>query len=138
MGPGPSGRDPRSRGCLVVLGIAGALLCIVGVALALSCRGCLQIGEAQGVHKIVGVYRLASIELGLEHTHEADLRQLEQLGDRGEISLVAFGILYQRFNDALVNDGRIDADELHLGMELVHDIVLGHGSVDMNHYPAGR
>lgn len=122
----------------MVLGIAGALLCIVGIALALSCRGCLQIGEAQGVHKIAAVYRLASIALELEHTHEADLRQLEELGDRGEISIVAFSVLYNRSNDALMNDGQIDADELHLGMELVHDIVLGHGSVDLSHYPAGR
>jgi len=140
MGPGgpPRGIDPRARGCVIALGVAGALVCVASLAIALSCRGCMELGEAQAVRQISAGYRAASIQLDHETEHASDLRELEQLGDAGGVSLIAFGILNNRYNDAITNDGRIDADELHLGMELVHDIVLGNGSVDLNHYPAGR
>lgn len=126
------------RGCMIALGVAAALGCIGSVGIAIGCRGCMQMGEAQATRQIAAGYRAATSGSPTETGDLADLRALEQLGDAGSISIVAFGVLSNRYNDAIGNDGRIDADELHLGMELVHDIVNGHGSIDVDHYPAGR
>lgn len=134
----PRGMDPRARGCIVLLGVAGAIGCIASVALALSCRGCVQMGEAEGTRRIAVSYRAAAAAAGETSRCDADLRALEQLGTTGELSIVAFGILNNRYNDAIANDGTIDVNELHRGMELVHDVVVGNGSVDVNRYPDGR
>lgn len=134
----PRGPDLRVRGCIVLLGVAGAIGCVASIALALSCRGCMQMGEAEGTRRIAVSYRAAAVAADEASRDEADLRTLEQLGNTGELSIMAFGILNNRFNDAIANDGTIDADELHHGMELVHDVVVGNGSVDMNRYPNGR
>lgn len=123
---------------MIALGIAGALGCVASLAIAVSCRGCMQMGEAQATRQITAGYRAAARGTPDEAADEADLRALEQLGDAGSLSIVSFGVLSNRFNDALANDGRIDADELHHGMELVHDIVAGNGSVPMERYPDGR
>ena len=95
-------------------------------------------GEAQATRQITAGYRAAATGTHDEAADEADLRALEQLGDRGSLSLVSFGVLSNRYNAAIANDGRIDADELHHGMELVHDIVLSNGSVAMERYPDGQ
>lgn len=134
----PRAMDPRARGCFVVLGIAAALACIASIGIVASCQGCMHMAEAQATRQVAAGYRAATAGSATESTDLEDLRDLEQLGDSGSISIIAFGVLNNRYNEAIANDGRIDADELHLGMELVRDIVNGHGSIDPERYPAGR
>ena len=137
----PSSRDPRSaraRGCFLLFGVAGAIACVASIGLAVSCHSIVQIGEAEASTRIAMGYRAAAVRENEATADDPDLRALDRLGQAGEISLVAFAVLNNRFNDAFVNDGVIDADELHRGMELVHEIVIGHGSIDVNRYPDGR
>jgi len=135
-------RDPpfgsRGRGCLTLVGIAGVIGCIASIGLAVSCHSVVQIGEREAVRRIAASYRAAAVQNNESAADEPDLSELEQLGDRGDISIVAFGILNNRWNDAFANDGAIDASELHFGMQLVHDIVASHGNVDIQRYPDGR
>jgi hypothetical protein len=134
----PSGLDPRARGCVIALGMAAAIGCIASLGIAVSCRGCMQMGEAQTVRQIAAAYRTAANGTDEQEADEATLHELEQLTDDGSLSILAFGVLNNRYNDALVNDGRIDAGELHHGMELVRDIVSGRGAIVIEHYPSGR
>jgi hypothetical protein len=134
----PRALDPRARGCLMVLGIAAAIGCIASAGIVMSCPGCMQIGESQAIRQITGAYRTAAAGAGEADTDEPALHALEGLGDTGSITLLAFGILSNRYQDALANDGRIDVVELHRGMELVHDIVDGQGTIVLDRYPEGR
>lgn len=137
----PSPRDPRTaraRGCFLLVGVAGAIGCVASIGLAVSCHSIVQIGEAEASARIAMGYRAAAVRENEASADDPDLRALDRLGQAGEISLVAFAVLNNRFNDAFVNDGVIEADELHRGMELVHEIVIGHGNIDINRYPSGR
>jgi hypothetical protein len=138
QGGAPSAMSPMARGCIMALGLAGVLVCIASLGLAVSCRGLLQAGESEGARRIAVSYRAASVAAGQETAYASDLAALESLGTSGQLSLMAFAILNNRYNEAMGNDGVIDADELHHGMELVHDIVLGQGSVDVQRYPDAR
>ncbi len=85
---GPGGLDPRMRGCMIALGVAAALACIGSVGIAIGCRGCMQMGEAQATRQIAAGYRAATSGSPTETGDLADLRALEQLGDAGSISIV--------------------------------------------------
>jgi hypothetical protein len=126
------------RGCLMLFGVAAALGCIATIGLAVSCRDLIRVGEAESTRHVVMEYRLAAQDAGEDERYAADLDALDHLGASGGISLLAFGVLNNRLADALADDREIDADELHHGMELVHDIVIGNGSIDPNRYPDGR
>jgi hypothetical protein len=135
----PRTRDPRAgRGCVTIVGVAGAIGCVISIALGMSCQSLFRIGEREAVHRITASYRAAAVANNESTADEPQLRALERLADAGEISLVAFGILNNRWNDALANDGVVDANELHGGMQLVCEIVLGGGNVDIQRYPDGR
>lgn len=137
-GEGSPPPSPLLRGCMLIIGMAAALGCLATMALAFSCRDVLRIAETEGTRQIATAYRMAAMRAGEEPTYDADLDALESLGETGAISIIAFGILNQRFQNAMANDRTIDADELVDGMALVHDIVVGHGDVDPTRYPEAR
>lgn len=132
-----SGMSPVVRGCLIAGAFGLVVACLGGSALAYSCVGLVSFGTTQAVHNIADGYRASAIRAGEESTYDADLRQLLVINDEGHLAFITFGILSNRFEDAR-RDGIIDADELHHGMELVHDIVIGNGTVDIDQYPDAR
>lgn len=131
------GLSPVVRGCLVASAFGLFLVCVGGSVLAYSCMGVVTAGSAQVLRNITDGYRGAAVRAGEESTYDADLRRLVALSDEGHLSFITFGILNNRYEDAR-RDGTVDAEELHHGMELIHDIVIGNGSVDVNRYPQAR
>jgi hypothetical protein len=135
--PPPSSMSPVVRGCLIAGAFGLFLACVAGSVLAYSCMGLVSMGTSQFVHELADAYRASAARAGEESTYDADLRRLVIIGDAGQISLVSFGILSNRYQDAR-RDGIIDTDELHHGMELIHDVVIGDGEVRIEQYPTGR
>ena len=131
------GMSPLVRGCLIAGAFGLFLVCVGGSVLAYSCMGVMEAGTSQLIRNIADAYRTSAVRGGEESTYDSDLRQLVAISDEGDISLITFGILNNRFEDAR-RDGIIDEEELHLGMELIHDIVISNGSVDIERYPNAR
>ena len=80
-------------------------------------------------------YRAAATRLQQAGAYAADLDAVDRLASQGSLSLTAFALLQRRHDAAFRGDGTIDVDELRHGMELVHDIAVGQGDVDVNRYP---
>jgi hypothetical protein len=135
--PLTSGMSPLVRGCLIAGAFGLFLTCVGGSVLAYSCMGLMDAGTSQLIRSISEAYRASAVRAGEESTHDADLRQLVAISDEGNLSFITFGILNNRYEDAR-RDGIIDAEELHFGMELIHDIVISNGSVDIERYPNAR
>jgi hypothetical protein len=136
-GPIGGGMSPVVRGCLIAGAFGVFLACIGGSVLVYSCMGVVSLGTTQAVRNVADGYRSAAIRAGEESTYDADLRQLVVLQDEGHLAFLTFGILSNRFEDAR-RDGIIDTDDLHHGMELIHDIVIGNGTVNIEQYPEAR
>jgi hypothetical protein len=141
--PGPEfGAPPRQpsgqqRGCFIALGVLGALGCVASLAIVVSCGSCFREASAFTVDDIAGEYRLVAEREGELAADDPDLRALSQLAHEGRVSWIALGVLSNRFQEARA-DGVTSAEELHHGMELVHDIVVGNGSIDPERYPDAR
>lgn len=137
--PGPVFGPPtgQQRGCFIALGVLGALGCVASIAIVVSCASCFREAAAFSVDDITGEYRIVAEREGELDRDDPDLRALSQLAHEGRLSWVALGVLSNRFQDARA-DGVTSAEELHHGMELVHDIVVGNGSIDPERYPDAR
>ncbi len=135
--PRPAQMSPVVRGCLIAGAFGVFLACVGGSAVAYSCVGMVSAGSSQLVRNIEGAYRGSAVRAGEESTYDADLSALVAISDAGHLSFITFGILNNRYEDAR-RDGTIDQEELHHGMELIHDIVVGNGSVDLERYPDAR
>lgn len=91
--------------------------------------------ETEQTHRFIVDYRAAAVRLQQAGAYAADLDAVDRLASQGSLSLTAFALLQRRHDAAFRGDGTIDVDELQHGMELVHDIAVGEGDVDVNRYP---
>ncbi len=122
------------RGCLVALALAFGLL------FAFGGLGTCAVSDAVLVElprRLSVDLRTVAREEGRETVFDEDLRRFTDIVEGRRLGFLAAGVLLNRFSDCKA-DSTITTEELDHLMALVHDIVLGDGTIDPERYPAGR
>lgn len=112
---------------------------IAGACFAFSILGALfaraaEAGVAIQTRQILAEIRVVSQRERRQVEVEGDLSAVESLAERGELSWAAAATLFQRYQLARA-DLMITGSELESLRELVHDIAVGGGDIDLARYP---